>query len=418
MRLQKSIFQARASLIIGLGLFLSGLSQVVFILTPNNLLSIEDLSLLTVWQALSFTFGLTVGSSINTAVFTELSLWRGDLLASSFQDVFYSIVRLFLVLFVSIMTVLFVWAIADSQVDIVFVTTLMISLGLQGLSGVQRAIFSAGQAWWRLGIQFSLDGIFRLIFSFVLTINFDASLSVLIISSVIAQFLSIVLSGIGLRWFPPRSPKKVSIVLALRLLIPLTLASMAVQALLALGPFLMRTIGQNNPATITAFGVLLQISRLPVTISTPLTLPYLTKIAHSISDRETRYIKHHYFTATTLLCMSGLLLTVTISLMSVYLDLKWLTYAAEISLTNMFLASLVGVTASLSTFNYSVILLMKQSDKATASWVLAVFVFFIANLILPLSLELSFLVIFLCFSSITLVFFNIIQQFLSRNENN
>jgi hypothetical protein len=163
--------------------------------------------------------------------------------------------------------------------------------------------------------------------------------------------------------------------------IPLWLAALAVQSLLSLAPFFSRTIGKAEPLQIAALGGLVQIIRIPVTFSSPITLPHINRMGAFIADKVLEAIPRILRNVSLALVLIWGVYALSIGIGSQLINLESVTYGSLITPNLMLAVGVTSLTCPIAIFFHSIFLLLRRSREMIIAWVLA-FAAYILTMIL------------------------------------
>ena len=369
------------SLIIAIGLGSAGLGQFIFGLYPSTGFSAAELSVLTLWQSISLGVGLIGGSPLNGVLYSELVLLKGNIDNPRFIGHWKNLTRLCGLGLLSISIGLVAsthWLFAG---DYLLVALLVLSLLVQLVGAAQRAILAAQSQWWRFSSQFMVEGIGRVVVTTLVINSSWSSLKLLVALNVLIQLISLVVPVINHQWRPqmdaPRSPLRVTT----QMFIPLWLAALAIQSLLSLAPFFSRTIGKAEPLQIAALGGLVQIVRIPVTFSSPITLPHINRMGAFIADKVFEAIPRILRNVSLALVLIWGVYALSIGIGSQLINLESVTYGSLITPNLMLAVGATSLTCPIAIFFHSTFLLLRRPREMIIAWVLA-FAAYIATMIL------------------------------------
>ena len=369
------------SLIIAIGLGSAGLGQFIFGLYPSTGFSAAELSVLTLWQSISLGVGLIGGSPLNGVLYSELVLLNGNIDDPRFIGHWKNLTRLCGLGLLSISIGLLAstrWLFGG---DYMLVGLLVLSLLVQLVGAAQRAILAAQSQWWRFSSQFMVEGIGRVVVTTLVINSSWSSLKLLVALNVLIQLISLVVPVINHQWRPqidaPRSPLRVTT----QMFIPLWLAALAIQSLLSLAPFFSRTIGKAEPLQIAALGGLVQIIRIPVTFSSPITLPHINRMGAFIADKVFEAIPRILRNVSLALVLIWGVYALSIGIGSQLIDLESVTYGSLITPNLMLAVGATSLTCPIAIFFHSTFLLLRRSREMIIAWVLA-FAAYLATMIL------------------------------------
>jgi hypothetical protein len=397
--------RSRVSVIIAIGLGSAGLGQFIFALYPSTGFNATELSVLTLWQSISLGVGLIFGSPLNGVLFSELVLLKGNIDDPRFIGLWKSLARLCGIGLLCISIGLFASAHWLFSGDYLLVVLLFLSLVIQLVGAAQRAILSAQSQWWRFSSQFMVEGIGRVVVTTLVINSSRSSLKLLVALNVLTQLISLIVPAINHKWRPqlnaPRSPVR----LATQMFIPLWLAALAVQSLLSLAPFFSRTIGNAEPLQIAALGGLVQIVRIPVTFSSPITLPHLNRLGAFIADKVFTVIPRILRNVSIALALIWGLYALCIGVGSQLINLESVTYGSLITPRLMLAVGATSLTCPVAIFFHSSFLLLRRSREMIIAWVLAFAMYIAAMMIIGDSAAGAITAIAIGASSAIIVFF-------------
>ena len=367
--------------IIAIGLGSAGLGQFIFGLYPSTGFDATELSILTLWQSISLGVGLIGGSPLNGVVFSELVLLKGNIDDPRFIGLWRSLIRLCGMGLLCFSIGLFASTHWLFDGDYLLVLLLVLSLLTQLAGAAQRAVLSAQSQWWRFSSQFMVEGIGRVVVTTMVINSSWSSLKLLVALNVLIQMISLVVPVINHKWYPqidaPRSPLR----LATQMFIPLWLAALAIQSLMSLAPFFSQTIGKAEPLQIAALGGLVQIVRIPVTFSSPITLPHLNRLGAFITDKVFMEIPRILKSVSIALVLIWGLYALCIGIGSQLVNLESVTYGSLITPRLMLAVGATSLTCPIAIFLHSSFLLLRRSREMIIAWVLA-FVMYIATMMI------------------------------------
>jgi len=373
--------RSRVAFIIAIGLGSAGLGQFIFGLYPSTGFNATELSILTLWQSISLGVGLIGGSPLNGVLFSELVLLKGNIDDPRFIGLWKSLIRLCGMGLLCISIGLFASTHWLFDGDYLLVLLLVLSLLIQLVGAAQRAVLSAQSQWWRFSSQFMVEGIGRVVVTTMVINSPWSSLKLLVALNVLIQIISLVVPVINHKWCPqidaPRSPLR----LVTQMFIPLWLAALAIQSLLSLAPFFSRTIGKAEPLQIAALGGLVQIVRIPVTFSSPITLPHLNRLGAFITDKVFIEIPRILRNVCIALVLIWGLYALCIGIGSQIINLNSVTYGSLITPRLMLAVGATSLTCPIAVFLHSSFLLLRRSREMIIAWVLA-FVMYIATMMI------------------------------------
>jgi len=224
-------------------------------------------------------------------------------------------------------------------------------------------------------MQFGIEGVGRIIVTTLVIFSFQPSLTKLIILNVMVQFLSVTVPVIRYRWLPKIKTTNAPLSQATELFLPLWFAAFAIQSLLSLTPFFARVIGNATPIYVAALGGLVQIIRIPVTFSSPVTLPHLNVIAARVADAQFRYIRQSM--DRIILILGGIWATygVTVIVAGITIDLSRLAFGSVISFPLLFAIFCTSICAPTTIFLHSVSLILRLKTSISIAWISAFLVY-------------------------------------------
>ena len=371
--------RSRVSVIISIGLGSAGLGQFIFGLYPSTGFSAAELSVLTLWQSISLGVGLIGGSPLNGVLFSELVLLKGNIEDHRFIGLWKSLTRLCGVGLLIISFGLFASPHWLFNGDYLLVFLLVLSLLVQLVGAVQRAVLAAQSQWWRFSSQFMIEGIGRVVVTTLVINSSRSSLKLLVALNVLIQLISLIVPVINHKWRPQLQAPRTPLRLATQMFIPLWLAALAIQSLLSLAPFFSRTIGNAEPLQIAALGGLVQIVRIPVTFSSPITLPHLNRLGAFIADKAFTVIPQILRNVSIALVLIWGLYALGVGIGSQLIDLETITYGSLITPRLMLAVGATSLTCPVAIFFHSSFLLLRRSNEMIIAWVLA-FAMYIASM--------------------------------------
>ena len=378
--IQKLWDTSRVSFIIAVGLGSAGLGQFVFGLYPSTGFNANDLSALTLWQSISLGVGLILGSPLNGALFTELVLLKGDINNPQFVALWKSLIRLCTIGILLISAGLFATTAWLFNGDYVLVALLVLSLVVQMIGAVQRAVLAAQSQWWRFSSQFIVEGIGRIVVTVLVMNSSWSSLKLLIAFNVLIQSISVIAPIISHHWLPNEKALPAPLRVATELFIPLWLAALAIQSLLSLAPFFSRTLGKATPIHIAALGGLVQIVRIPVTFSSPITLPHLHRLGAFITEKAFLMIRRLIRNVCFILILIWGIYAVLVGICSQLINLEAVKYGALISPRLMLAVGTTSLTCPIAVFLHSSFLLLRRSRVMILAWTIA-FITYLSTMI-------------------------------------
>jgi hypothetical protein len=260
------------------------------------------------------------------------------------------------------------------------VALLVSSLVVQLIGAVQRAVLAAQSQWWRFSSQFIVEGVGRIVVTMLVVGSSWSSLTLLVALNVLIQLISLLIPIINHQWRPQAEAPRTPLRIATQMFIPLWLAALAVQSLLSLAPFFSRTIGKASPLEIAALGGLVQIVRIPVTFSSPITLPHLNRLGAFITDKALSAIPRLMRNICLVLVLIWGLYALCVGIGSQLINLDSVTYGSLITPQLMLAVSATSLTCPVAIFLHSSFLLLRRPREMITAWVVA-FVLYIATMI-------------------------------------
>ena len=370
---------SRVSFIIAIGLGSAGVGQFIFGLYPSTGFSATELSVLTLWQSISLGVGLIGGSPLNGVLFSELALLKGDIDDPRFIGLWKSLTRLCGIGLLFISVGLFSSTHWLFNGDYLIVVLLVLSLLVQLVGAAQRAVLAAQSQWWRFSSQFMVEGIGRVVVTTLVLNSSKSSLKLLIALNVLIQLISLIAPVFNHKWRPQLQAPRTPLRLATQMFIPLWLAALAVQSLLSLAPFFSRTIGKAEPLQIAALGGLVQIIRIPVTFSSPITLPHINRMGAFIADKVFGAIPRILRNVSLALVLIWGMYALSIGIGSQLINLESVTYGSLITPNLMLAVGATSLICPIAIFFHSTFLLLRRSREIIIAWVLA-FTVYIATM--------------------------------------
>jgi O-antigen/teichoic acid export membrane protein len=261
---------------IGIAVGISGLSQAILVLVPALSLDAKDASDLVLWQSLSAGVGILLSSILGVFTFSRI-------VSTSIEDDegtpdYASLLPNFMYLFTMVLLILLPIAFSLFEEERIFLT-LFLAISLFGflLMAVQRNYYAAVADWNAVSFQFGIDGLIRLTLTVLIVIYFESSVIVLILASVLSQFLSIGIPSLISPWWMGfrKSNKKFHLfVLEISPLVFTTLGSLTFTTF---PPVFLKAIATPFEL-VTALGVVMILFRIPSTILNPLLIPQVREI--------------------------------------------------------------------------------------------------------------------------------------------
>lgn len=262
---------------IGIAVGASGLSQAVLVLVPTFNLDVKNASNLVLWQSLSTGAGILLSSILGVFTFSRILL-------NSTNDVEFSpdyadLLPNFMYFFSIVLLVLLPISFSLFETDKLSLT-FFLAISLLGFlfMAVQRNYYAAIADWNSVSFQFGIDGVVRLIATFVIVTYFESTVFVLILASVLSQVLSIALPSLISPWwngFKKSTNKFHVFIIEVLPLVSTTLGSLA---LTTFPPVFLKALG-SPIELVTALGVLMILMRMPSTVLNPLVIPQVREIS-------------------------------------------------------------------------------------------------------------------------------------------
>ncbi len=359
------------SLIIAIGLGSAGLGQFIFGLYPSTGFSATELSVLTLWQSISLGVGLIGGSPLNGVLFSELVLLKGNIDDSRFIGLWKSLTRLCGIGLLSISIGLLASTHWLFDGDYLLVVLLVLSLLVQLVGAAQRAVLAAQSQWWRFSSQFMFEGFGRVLVTTLVMNSSWSSLKLLVALNVLIQLISLVVPVINHQWRPQIDAPRSSLRISTQMFVPLWLAALAIQSLLSLAPFFSRTIGKAETLQIAALGGLVQIVRIPVTFSSPITLPHINRMGALIADKVFTAIPRILRNVSIALVLIWGVYALIIGIASRLINLESVTYGSLITPNLMLAVGATSLTCPIAILLDSAFLLLRRSREMIVAWILA-----------------------------------------------
>ena len=364
---------ARGSAVIAFSMSAAGLGYFVFGLLPGTSYSSRELSILSVWQALSFGAGLVVASPLNGVVYTELLRARGDLADDGFSGVCRAVV---LVGVTTSVLLLVSSLIANSLFngDLLLAGLAALSVSLQIVAALQRAVFSALGRWHRFSAQFLVEGIGRVLFS-ALVVQFSDSLRLLVLMNVVSQLISVVVAGRPRSWWPRLATlRNPNWGIVLRSVAPYLLAGFTIQSTLSMTPFYARTLAGVSSIGIAALGGLVQILRIPTTLTVAIVMPRVRNGAQFLLDGVPSAYRR--LVTRTVGLLSGLWFAYGVLVAVVLRSISSrLTYGIEFHIDVLMLATLVCALGPVSTYLHTSFMFHQRFREASQIWGVCLVIF-------------------------------------------
>jgi hypothetical protein len=246
---------------------------------------------------------------------------------------------------------------------------------IQLVGAAQRAVLAARSNWLRFSAQFIIEGIGRIVVTVLIVTMTDISLMLLISANVLVQALAVCVPVIRYRWVPAVVPSPIVPSEIFRMFAPLLIAAVAIQSFLTLAPFLMRTLGEATAIQVALLGGAIQFIRIPVTFSSPITLPVLNKIAVALGP------KHRVETRKMIRQVIGLLVSiwfvfgVLVFAGGLTLPDEAVVYGPEITPVLLGSVVLACTICPVTVFCHSTALVMNASRTITVGWIIGLIVY-------------------------------------------
>lgn len=350
------------------GLLFAGLGQILYSVAPLTGVEAERLDLLIAWQAISLGGGLALGSPAAMVLFAGL-LSPPTTERNSVMSHARWFLRAQFALLLPIAISIAPFFTESWKEAVVFAVLLTLSLQVQVASALQRSMFSASAKWRPLATQFSIDGLLRVSLTTWL-VKSGAAPEVLMSAGIISQVASIVLSGPSEAKELFAGSQRTARQFLSRYLSALA-ASGGVQILLSAPPALAAfRFGESDE---TRFIVIVsQIVRIPMTLSTPISLPALQRIGQLFAAGKPTLARPLVRRTSLAVSAAGVLVFVTlVSAGSEIADLHpRLQILAEISLSSALPAAPVAIGLPVAAFLHQVTL-FKESQKDTILWLVS-----------------------------------------------
>ena len=364
----------RASLLIGFSMGASGLGYFVFGLLPGTKYGADALSSLSLWQAISFGFGLVISSPLNGVIYNELLHANCDFGEANFQRIWSAtrtIIRWTSVVIVATL-LLFNSSLFDS--DVLLALLAGVSIILQIFASIQRAVFAAKGEWGRFSTQFLVEGLGRVVLSGAV-VQYSSSLRLLIGANVLSQILAIIAPDYRTRWLPRLSaiakPNYRSVFAAIA---PYLLAGFTIQSTLSMTPFYGRTFAQVAPVGLAALGGLVQILRIPTTLTVSIALPRVRQNADLLRSG-------HLQQAQTAVTKTAFALGVVwfvygAAVFAGYIVFRdRFTYGTQMTSAVLIPATFVCVVGPVATYLHSIYMFQRRFASSTFVWAIALLVY-------------------------------------------
>jgi hypothetical protein len=241
------------------------------------------------------------------------------------------------------------------------------SVSLQIVAAIQRAIFSALGKWRRFSAQFLVEGLGRIVLS-GLVIQLSDSLRILILVNVLSQAISLLVAGRVRFWWPRlESLKGANLSIVIRSVGPYLLAGFTIQSTLSMTPFYARTTAGVSPIGVAALGGLVQVLRIPTTMTVAIVMPRIRQGSQLLLDGMSQPYRR-LITQTVGLLFGlwigyGLILVVALRVFS-----SRLTYGTELGLPVLLTASLVCALGPISTYTHTAFMFHQKFGEASRIW--------------------------------------------------
>jgi hypothetical protein len=261
---------------IGLAVGISGLSQAILVLVPALNLESKDASDLVLWQSLSAGVGILLSSILGVFTFSRI-------MSTSIEDVeatpdYASLLPNFMYLFATVLLILLPLAFGLFEKERMLLT-FFLAISLLGflLMAVQRNYYAAVADWNAVSFQFGIDGLIRLILTALIVIYFESSVTVLILASVLSQFLSIGIPSLVSPWWKGFRKSYKKFHLFILEISPLVFTTLGSLAFTTFPPVFLKAIAAPVEL-VTALGVVMILLRIPSTVLNPLLIPQVREI--------------------------------------------------------------------------------------------------------------------------------------------
>ena len=361
---------ARASLLIGFSMSASGLGYFVFGLLPGTKYGADALSSLSLWQAISFGFGLVIASPLNGVIYNELLHANCDFGEANFQRIWSAtrtIIRWTSAVIVAAL-LLFNNSLFDS--DVLLALLAGVSIILQIFASIQRAVFAAKGEWGRFSTQFLVEGLGRVVLSGAV-VHYSSSLRLLIGANVLSQILAIIGPDYRTRWLPRLSaivkPNYRSVLAAIA---PYLLAGFTIQSTLSMTPFYGRTIAQVAPVGLAALGGLVQILRIPTTLTVSIAMPRVRQNADLLKSGHLQQAQAAV--TKTVFALGVVWFVYGAAVFAGYIVFRdRFTYGTQMTSAVLIPATFVCVVGPVATFLHSIYMFQRKFVSSTLIWAVA-----------------------------------------------
>lgn len=262
---------------IGIAVGISGLSQAVIVLAPSLSLDAKETSDLILWQALSAGVGILLSSILG--VFTFSRILQNSVDEGESSPDYARLLPNFAYFFALVLLILLPTTFRLLEEDRVLLTAYL-AISLLGflLMAVQRNYYAAIADWNSVSFQFGIDGFIRLTLTTLIVIYFDSSVTVLILASVLSQFLSIGIPSLVSPWWKgfKKSDKKFNVFIIE--ILPLVFTTLGSLAFTTFPPVFLKAIG-SPIELVAALGAVMILLRVPSTVLNPLLIPQVREIS-------------------------------------------------------------------------------------------------------------------------------------------
>jgi hypothetical protein len=365
---------ARASLLIGFSMSASGLGYFVFGLLPGTKYGAESLSSLSLWQAISFGFGLVISSPLNGVIYNELLHAGSDFSQADFQRIWAATKTFIFWTSALVVVTLLLFNSSLFESDPLLALLAGISIVLQIFASIQRAVFAARGQWGRFSSQFLVEGFGRVVLSGAV-VHYSSSLRLLIGANVLSQILALVAPDYRVRWLPRRAGKaKPNYPSVLAAIAPYLLAGFTIQSTLSMTPFYGRTIAHIAPAGLAALGGLVQILRIPTTLTVSIAMPRVRQNAELLKSGNLDRAQ-----STVMKTSVGLGITWFAYGIAVYIGYlvfaNRFTYGSQMTSAVLIPAAFVCVVGPVATYLHSIYMFQRRFASSTFIWAIALLVY-------------------------------------------
>ena len=374
MRAVRNSNSARASLLIGFSMSASGFGYFVFGLLPGTKYGAESLSSLSLWQAISFGFGLVISSPLNGVIYNELLHAGSDFNQPDFQRILAAAKAIIFWTSAVVVVTLLLFNSSLFASDPLLALFAGISIVLQIFASIQRAVFAARGQWGRFSSQFLVEGFGRVFLSGAV-VHYSSSLRLLIGANVLSQILAIVAPDYRVRWFPRRAGKaKPNYPSVLGAIAPYLLAGFTIQSTLSMTPFYGRTIAHIAPAGLAALGGLVQILRIPTTLTVSIAMPRVRQNAELLKSG-------HLDQAQSAVTKTSVGLGIIWFAYGIAVYIGYLifadqfTYGAQMTSAVLIPATFVCVVGPVATYLHSIYMFQRRFVSSTFIWAIALVVY-------------------------------------------